>query len=126
RRRYVRNRPAPACKPASAPRPTRRGAYGSFSSCRLSAACARSRESGRRSGRGGAGPGSCLPQGGQAGQVAFFDELQGGSPTGGEVVDLVVQTEQLEGTGAVPAPHHGEGLGGGDSLGYRLGAGGEP
>src|SRR5271165_2938598 len=65
------------------------------------------------------------PQGGQAGQVASLDQLEGGSTPGRHEVDPVGQPEVVEGAHAVASPDHGEPRAGGHRLGHTGRAGAE-
>src|SRR4051794_14466373 len=67
-----------------------------------------------------------LSKGLQAGKVALLEVLEGGAPTGGDVVDVVVETELGEGGGAVATADDGEAVGVGHGLGDGAGASLEP
>src|SRR5438045_7140591 len=68
-------------------------------------------------------PGRSGSQGLEAGQVALLDVLERRAPTGGHVVDVVVEAEAVQRGRAVAAADDGERLAAGDGLGHRPRAG---
>lgn len=66
-----------------------------------------------------------FPKGGEAGQVAVLEELEGGSSTRRDVVDATGQTELGQRGGAVAPANDGVAIGGGDGLGDGGRTGGE-
>src|SRR5689334_7964901 len=92
----------------------------------------RSRPTGAATAQGGvclrrrSGGVGCAAQGLEAGQVAQLEQLQRGTATGRDVIDLAGQTELLDRRRAVTATDDGEGLGLGQRLGHDAGAGFEP
>src|SRR5262245_34475659 len=66
-----------------------------------------------------------LPKGGEAGEVAELEQLEGRAAARGDVVDVVDEAELRQRGRRVTASHDGERLRVGDGLGDGTGAGGE-
>src|SRR4051812_25550836 len=67
-----------------------------------------------------------LSQGLDSGEITLLDVFQRCAPTGGNVIDLAVETELLQGRGAVAAADDGESPALGHGLGDGAGPGLEP